>query len=287
MISVTDIKVTSFDIDHLDIYWKIADTDESLDRYSIYMLRSIDGQEGPFTAIAGPFDNTFRFRDPDVNRLFRWRTYFYKLRVVHKQSGEEHFYGPAFLQASPDLIALEIQRRAFMTFQEFNGRKALLYPALTFGQRCPDCYDHNSSGNTIGRETQQNCKTCYDMQFVGGFATPILVYIQMDPSPTSNQLIDVAEKAEDMTSGRAGPFPQLNPKDMIIEGENVRWMVETCRSTQKNRATLHQEFNVRRIGEGDIRYAVPVVLDPMTQFSPAREFTRPMTLGNTNERYKP
>jgi hypothetical protein len=125
------------------------------------------------------------------------------------------------------------------------------------------------------------------MQFVGGFANPVIVYLQTDPSPLSNQQIDVAEKAEDITTCRAGAFPPINPKDMIVEGENIRWMVENCRSTQKNRAVLHQELSMRRIGEGDIRYAVPVTVDPLTQFSPAREFTRPMTLGNTNERYKP
>jgi len=279
MIEVTHIRVRSFDLDHLDITWEISDTLEDLTRYSLYLLRSIDGQEGPFEQIAGPFDNTYRFRDPDVHRLYRWREYYYKLRAIHKDTGWEGMFGPEWLRAQPDLICLEMQRRNYLLFQEFAGRPCLLLPALTFGQRCPVCMDVGPKGNYIGRETQSSCKTCFDNKYVGGFATPIIVYGQIDPSSKSVQLMDTMEKASDVTTGKFGPYPHLKPKDVIVDPENGRWLVEKVDFTKKNGAIVHQVPQLRKMPEGSVVYSVPVTMD-FDEFAPSREFTRPMTLSN-------
>lgn len=280
MIDVRAITVRSFDLDHLDIFWEVADTDEDLSRYSFYLLRSIDGQEGPFEQISGPFDNTYRFRDPDVHRLYRWREYYYRLRVVSKDTDWEGEFGPEWLRAKPDLIALEMQRRNYLLFQEFAGRRCLMFPSLTFGQRCPACMDSGPKGNFIGRETHSNCKTCFDTGYAGGFASPIIVYGQTDPSTKSVQLLDTMEKVADQTTGKFGPYPHLKPRDVLVDPENARWRVEKVDMTKKNGAIIHQVPTLRKIPEGGVEYSLPVNLDLLEEPSPPREFTRPMTLSN-------
>jgi len=277
MLEVKNIRVSSFDLDHLDIFWEVGDTDEEISRADFYILRSTDGPVGPFERIAGPFVNTYVFRDPDVHLLHKWRKYYYKIQVVNKDTAVEQVFGPEYLRARPDRIALEIQRREQLLFREFAGRKALLYPRLSFGQRCRTCWDQGPRGNTISRARQQNCPVCYDSTYVGGFSTPSLIYIQIDPSVEHVQRLDVAERAPVDTTARLSSFPPVKAKDMIVEAENRRWQVERVNSTRKLGAVVRQELTLHEIPRGDIRYKVPVDSVALEGPSPEREFTRPMT----------
>ena len=284
MIEVIDITVTAYDLDHLDISWKIRDTNEDLERYSFFLLRSVDGSEGPFQVHAGPFGYTFTFRDPDIRAFHKWRQYFYKIRAVHKDTGDEKEFGAAWLAAPPDLINLEIRRRMGMAQREFNGRPAILLPRLTFGQRCPHCWDMNSAGNSLGKKRRGNCVTCFDTGFVTGYGTPIIFYIQIDPSPVSPQPISVSERQPVDTSSRTSGYPPVSPRDVIIEVENVRWHVERVPSTQKLRAVVHQEPVLHQIPKSDVRYKIPIDLSVLENLKNSREFTRPMSLNYGNDR---
>lgn len=280
MISVVELKVRTYDVDHLDVFWTLENTDEALERYDLYLLRSVDGPGGPFREIAGPFANKFNFRDPDVHLLHKWRTYFYRLRMVERETGLEEVTGPVRLEAEPDRISLEIQRRQELLLREFNGRKALLFPALTFGQRCRHCWDIGPRGNSIKRSRQQQCVSCYDSTFVGGFASPLLIYIQFDTSPVSVQRTDVGERASIDSTARLGAWPPVNPKDVVVEQGNKRWEVQKVTPLQKLRATTHQEIVVHAIPVPDVRFKLPVLLDLLLQHSPEREFSRSMSPQN-------
>jgi len=278
LIEVTKFVVRSFDLDHLDIFWEVVTSDEILSRFDFYVYRSVDGPGGPYHQLAGPLQNIYLLRDPDVHLLHKWRNYYYRLKIVNKDDGSERNFGPEWLREKPDRIALEIQRRHYLLLKEFNGRVALLYPALTFGQKCRHCVDVGPEGNTIGRGKMQNCGTCYDMRWVGGFASPIKIYIQIDPSSKSIQRTDPNERAKQDTTARVSAFPPIKPKDMIVEAENKRWHVERLTTTEKLRAIVHQELVLHRIPPGEIRSKVPIRLDISQDFSPEREYTRPMTL---------
>lgn len=279
MIEVTTFLVKSFDLDHLDLQWSLnVQDEESIGSYDFFVLRSVDGAAGPYNVIAGPFHNTYLFRDGDVQQLHKWRNYFYRLRLVRRSDQETSEYGPQCLQASPDRIALEIQRREALLFKEFAGRLVFLYPQLTFGQRCGHCWDSGSRGNTIGRAIQQNCSTCYDCLFVGGFARPMGIYLQIDPSPIQPQRTDLKEHQFVKTSARTWAFPPIRPKDMIVEAENKRWLVEAVSVTEKGRATVRQELSLTAYPKDDIKYKVPIVSSADLVHSPEREFSRPMCI---------
>ena len=278
MLHVTSLQVRSYDLDHLDLFWEIPAVEDVIADYSFYIERCVDGGAGPFEQLAGPFINTFMFRDSTVRMLHKWRTYFYRVRVVNKSTGDEQVTPPTCLQAEPDLIAMEIRRRETLLFQEYAGRLVVLFPRLTFGQRCPNCWDHNAKGNYIGRAKQQNCITCYDTTFVGGYATPMLVWAQIDPTAKGVQPADIGEQVPVETTGRALWFPPLKPKDMIVEAENKRWALKTVTTTEKLRAAIRQELTMREHPRDDIRYKIPVNVELTRQMTPKREFKRQMDL---------
>ena len=278
MITVTKLVVRSYDLDHLDLFWEIPETTEELEAYDFFVLRSLDGPVGPFNQIAGPFYNTFQFRDPGVHQLHRWRNYFYKIRLVHRASGRAQEHGPVWLQAEPDRIALELQRRHGLLLQEFNGRYCFLLPALTFGQRCGNCWDTGPKGNTIGRATHSNCQSCFDTTWLGGFASPIGFWLQIDPSAKAVQRTDAEEHQFVTTTGRTINFPPLKPKDMIVEAENKRWLINKVTATEKLRSPVHQELELWELPKDDIKFKVPINYDLLAQHSPARTFNRPMCL---------
>ncbi len=278
MISVTKLDVRSYDLDHLDIFWEIPEVSESLEDYDFFVLRSTDGVAGPYQVLAGPFYNTFLFRDVDVHLLNKWRSYYYKIRVVHRATQKTAEFGPQWLRAQPDLLGLEFQRRENLLLREFNGRVAFLFPVLTFGERCGHCWDLGPKYNTIGRSKSQNCMTCFDTTFVGGFASPIRFYIQIDPSPKSVQITELGEDQFSHTTARTTAFPPIKAKDIIVEAENRRWLVNSVSSTEKLRSSVRQELRMFELARDDIKMRAPVDFDLLADHSPPRAFTRPMCL---------
>ncbi len=279
MIQITNVEVRSFDLDFLDLSWSIADTSERLSRYEIFVQRSIDGPAGPWVEIAGPLPgNETRLRDNDVNQIHNWRRYYYRIRVRDKDTQQEVVTESVNKDAPPDLIALEVRRRFELVLREYAGRKVVVFPAITSGFRCPSCYEVSPQGFSIGRQTTQNCQTCFDTTFVGGFNSPIIGYIQIDPTAQSIQRTDTQEQDRQDTTARLGAFPPLKPKDMLVEGENIRWEVQSVTPTRKGRATVRQSVVLHRIPTADIRYKIPINLDDSTMFSPEGEYTRHMDL---------
>lgn len=279
MIKVTSILVRSYDLDHLDVFWMLNEQlEERIEEYDFYILRSVDGAAGPYKVISGPLYNTFLFRDSNVQRLSKWREYYYKIRAVHRASNREEEFGPEWVQAPPDRLAIEIRRREDKLFREFGGREVFLFPRLTFGQRCRHCWDTGSRDNTIGRSTQQNCGSCFDVSFVGGFAAPMIVFMQIDPSPKQPQRTDLKEHQFVRTTARCTYFPPIRPKDMIVEAENKRWLVEKVSFTEKHRAVIRQELELTQYGKDDIKHTVPIRADAQRLHMSEKALKRPMCL---------
>jgi hypothetical protein len=286
VIEISSMLVQSFDLDHLDVFWTLKDItpdqNERVEEYDFYVLRSDDGAAGPYRALSSAFYNSFRFRDGNVHLLHKWRTYYYKIKIVHRESGDEKEFGPEWLRAQPDRIALEIQRREGLLFKEKAGRQVLYYPRLTAGPRCGHCWDRGVRGNTIGRQTQQNCATCFDTTFVGGYAYPMQIAMQIDPNPLTPQKTDLTEHQFAMTTARTTAFPPIYAKDLIVEEENKRWRVESVSFTRKHRAIVRQELKLTEYPKDDIKFLVPVNLEAGEFHStPGRAYDRLMDVQDT------
>lgn len=270
MITVTKLYLRSVDLDHLDVHWEIQDfSEENILDFNFYVLRS-EGPGGPFDVLAGPFQDRYSFRDSAAALLHNWRKLYYKIRVVNVLTQETFETGVAAQVPEPNLEALEIQRQEDVLWRQFAGRKCFIFPVRTFGPRCI-CVD-----KVTGRRTRGNCLNCYGVGFLGGYLTPLLAHVQIDPAPKAPGPTATGNQNPKDTSGRLLSFPPLKPNDVIVEIENERWRVTKVTPTQRLRATVHQELELHKIVPGDIEYRLPINED-ITKLEPAddRLFTNP------------
>lgn len=278
MLEVTKIKVQSFDLDHMDLYWEIGPVGSpraegqphEIFDYDFYILRS-EAAMGPYDQIGGPFRDTYRFRDIQVLLLHKWREYFYKIKVINRITGDEKEFGPAAAnEPERDLVAAEIIRQQDMLFREHVGRLCYLFPVRTFGPACT-CYDPH-----MGRKTKSNHLPCFGTGWLGGYMHPVEVYVQIDPTPKQTQLSSLGEWQIGSSLGRMISFPLVNPRDILVESENRRWRVVSVSQSQRLRAVVKQEFQIHEIPRGDAEYALPIQVDARaSEPSAKRNFTNP------------
>jgi hypothetical protein len=270
------LRVTSLDIDFHEVTWEVLASEQDVLDYKFAVLRS-EAQEGPYDNLSGDFEDRYSFVDNVIQVTQRWRTYWYKVRVTRKLTGESVEFGPVSMEPIPDLIAVEVRRHVRLLFQEYAGRRCVILPRRTFGQRC-ECFD-----KVLGKRTRAGCRTCFDTGFVRGYMHPIETWIQVDPSAKTKQQLGVAETQQDNTTMRLGYYPSVKPDDLIIEPENKRWRVIQQNQTEHSRAAVHQEIAVHRIPERDIEYAIPVDFGTALKnlyYTPSRNYSNPHNFQN-------
>lgn len=273
-IAVEEIGVRSLDIDFFEITWKVRSSGEDILDYTFQVLRS-QGPAGPFDPISPEMDDRFFFVDRNILRSHDFRTYFYKIRVKAKQSGETADFGPSDPGPDPDLIALELRKHMNLLFREFIGRRCWVFPVRTFGARC-GCFNI-----TLQKRTHSHCLTCFDTGFVRGYMTPIESWISIDPDQKSEQNSNTGPTTQSNTTARLGFFPPVKPRDLIVEPENVRWRVVAVSGPEQVRVQVHQEIQVHKIPNSDIEYKIQFnISDSLSNLwlSPARNYTNPQNL---------
>jgi hypothetical protein len=278
-IEVIKLKVRSLDRNLIEISWELKSTQEDVFDYQFQIYRS-ESPSGPWDIISVPFQDEYLFIDNAIWVGDRWRMLHYQVRVIHVPTGDTKDFGPVTQEAEPDLIALELRRHTQLLFHEYAGRKCWVLPIRTFGPRC-ECWD-----NRLQKKTRSRCELCFDTGFVRGYLSPIEVWMQVDPSPKTNQVTNVGTMQQSNTTARVGYYPPLRPNDLIVEPENRRWRVIQVNQTEQGRAAVHQELQLHEIPHRDIEYAVPLLLDQALKdiwFSPPRNFTMPTNLQNVED----
>jgi hypothetical protein len=274
VLKLQNLRVRSLDVDFNEVSWELAPTSEDVFDYTFAVLRS-ESAMGPFDELVSGFEDRYLFIDNNIKAGHNYRQYHYKIRVTHKASVDTEDFGPVSISPDADLAAVEIRKHMNLLMREFAGRRCWLLPRRTFGQRC-GCWD-----NRLQKKTRSGCVTCYDTSYVYGYLHPIETWVQIDPTPKAEQPTNVSKLQQENTTARCGYFPEMKPKDIIIEAENKRWKVVKVTQTEKGRAIVHQELELHRIPSTDIDYKIELVLDHALRdlfISPARNFTNPHTL---------
>ena len=281
MLDVTNIRVRSFDLNYLDVYWDIGACFEDVDQFEFYVLRA-DTEFGEYIRIAGPVLNKFHVRD---NTLRGSKSFYHKLyyRVIckNRSTGEEKTFpeiGGIALGAPLDLHGLEMARINNLKLKEFSGRKCWVFTRRRSGQRCRACYDEVSS-----RKTKSRCANCFDTSFVGGFYAPIEVYAKIISPNETTLHADFGNVEVENTAALLGNYPEIFEGDVIVEAENIRWRVgSTITKFKKSRAIIRQQAPVHRIPNGDIEFKLPINIDSEELkdlvATPERNLTNPQTI---------
>ena len=278
-LEIVQLKVRSLDKNLTEISWQLKDTLEDVFDYTFQLLRS-ESPSGPFDALCPPFQDRYLFIDNAIYGGDRWRTLHYLLRVTQTVSGDTKDFGPILLEPEADLIALELRRHIQLLFHEYAGRKCWVFPIRTWGQRC-ECWDPH-----LFKRTRSRCELCFDTGFTRGYLSPIEVWMQIEPSPKTEQVTNVGSQQQSNTTARIGYYPPLKPRDLIVEPENRRWKVLQVNQTEHVRAGVHQELALHEIPPRDVEYAIPLILSEALSdvwFSPPRNFTMPTSLQNVED----
>lgn len=282
MLEVTNIRIRSFDIGYLDIYWDIKPVFEDVLNYEFIVQKS-DNEFGPYYDLTVPLVDRYHIRDNTVKGQYSfYHKIYYRIKVRRRDDNSVEKVWPgtggAKLEAKPDLAALEMARLNNLRLKEFSGRKIWIFPKKKAGQRCNICFDEVSQ-----RRLRSGCSGCFDTGWVGGYYAPITTYgliVTPDETVTHANFGDIQNEN---TMLFLGNYPELSEGDLVIEGENIRWRVgSTINKVKKARALVRQQAQVHRIPKGDIEYIIPLKLtdnelkDLLT--SPERNYTNPQSL---------
>lgn len=278
MIQVTKLYARGFDLDHTDVFWEVGNFHGNPRQFEFTVLRS-ESSFGPWDVMTPPFFDGYWFRDATAPRMHKWRKFYYLLRVRDIVTNETEEFGPTAQEGESDLIAMEILRQEDILFREHIGRRCWLFPVRTFGAYCV-CYDRVTS-----RRTKANCLNCYDTGFLGGFLSPIECFVQFDPSGNQPTPSPTREVQTNKSSARLISFPQVKPKDILVEAENTRWKVESMTPTERLRTTVHQELILKEVDLGDVEYKLPINISDLRnlEISAERNFTNPQHVDGTSD----
>lgn len=285
MLKIAELKIRSFDINYLDIYWEVEDSREDPLSYAFVLERS-DSEFGPFSVVTPELVNKYHVRDNTIRgkHSFYYKTY-YRIRVINRNTRETYTYpetgAGVKLAAPPDLAALEMARLNNLRIKEFAGRKIWVFPKRRAGQRCEVCFDPVTS-----RKLKSACAACYDTTWSGGYYAPVETYGTIITPNETTLHAPFGEVETQDSSILLGNYPEVFDGDIIVEAENIRWRVGAQISkVTKGRCLIRQQAPIHRIPNGDIEYSLPMNLssDELRdmQASPERNFSNPQTLAST------
>lgn len=272
MLTVKNIRVRSFSTEYSHVVWQIEPTAETLADYDFYVYRS-GGQAGPYTVVGGPLVDQYIWRDSRARDGQLWAPYYYRILVVHRATAAQQMYGARSPQEvsegldpggvsrdpEPPFDAKEAIYRMRLLLKT-HGRDIFLFQRRAFGQKCPECWDAVKSTRRMS-----HCQTCFDTGFVSGFFRPIATRVMNARNPVkADALTDVSRRQTVEKSFRFSAYPEIKPRDLIVDSTNNRWRANIIDPSHRGDTLVSQLVTCSRIPKPDIEYEVPVRgIDPV------------------------
>jgi hypothetical protein len=266
---VRNIRVYTLDHDYITVEWEIEPTQLDLTQYAVEVWRSeSEGGQYQRVSLRMVSGDVFDFQDRAVNLLSKWRNFFYRIRILDlndtdtycdfgsndwRKTLEGEDPGGVVMEAPPDKFALESIRRFNLVMREFGGRRVLVSVARTWGQRCPDCWDHLKR-----RRRKSHCLTCFDSGLAGGFFNPMEAWSMKPPHKVYNQLTPLFEMQADDRVMWFSRYPRLKPKDVITSIDGDRFRVIAISRHEKAWSLTRQTVQVRRLSRDQVEYRIPI-----------------------------
>lgn len=236
------------------VSWWIRPTNEELEQAVVTVFRGYSLQ-GPFESVAEMPGTQQYFRDSGALIADKWREIFYKLRVSSPDGGvdETEAFG---VTSQPTLETVATRRRTDLALR-YEGVPCLIYVRRGEGERCPDCWD-----SVLQKVVSSTCPRCFNTGRLGGFYSPILTQVKINPVTKANEPGDTLRQVA-QTSGMCSFIPVVSPRDLIYEvNTGKRWRLVTVTPTEHHRVTIHQDINTMiEINPGDIEHKLPIPPD--------------------------
>jgi hypothetical protein len=163
-----------------------------------------------------------------------------------------------------------IRRNRFILEQ--GGERVKLFIRKITGVPCTCVWDarlREYSGQPLNY-----CFSCFGTGWLGGYEGPIDIIIGPDDSERRVTQTPNGRKLENTYEVWIGPSPSVSQRDFIVKQNGERFSIGPVKRTQIRGLTLQQSFQIGYLGEGDIRYKVPMG-DLERLAWPETRYTRP------------
>jgi hypothetical protein len=248
------VQVQTYSLEFLIVSWSIAPLNRDLNDFTFSIYRSQGQHPNDFVLVKDGLKSTFTWKDTGANQLSKHRKWFYKIRATEDDTGD---YAESKIEGNPEIrdrTGISIIRRQEMLLRTKVGVPAFVVAERTTGQRCDTCWDEVKQ-----RVSKANCDKCYNTGFIKGFMTPIQANINFNPSPKVVQIMGFGELQPNQTTAWMGPFPEVKPRDIIVEeGVGTRWRVVQTSTTRKRRLIIHQNLVLKEINRSDVEWEIPI-----------------------------
>jgi len=207
------------------IHWEMEPSfmkDSKTIKFNVEMSRS----GGDWEIIAKDLHSQCHFIDTVKRNYNKDRDTFYRIsfKVWRKtQYSEPAQAGAVFKNRHDRLIARDMVRKEFLDLKKGAGLPGLFLRRKTWGTKCPNCLDHDTEEITV-----KWCDTCLGTGFVGGYYSPIEMYVkkQSKVNETKNQTKVGTTQQPDWTA-RCVAYPWIQTKDMWINtANNERFIIK-------------------------------------------------------------
>jgi len=134
---------------------------------------------------------------------------------------------------------------------EQGGERVKIFVRKWMGTKCPS-YQYNYA------QSHQDCTICYGSSIIGGYLGPYDAIIAPPETEKSIELADMGLHIRYAWETWLGPYPLLNPRDVIVRQNNERYIVGSVNPQGSRGAIYQQHFNMEYLDFGDIRYKIPI-----------------------------
>jgi hypothetical protein len=105
------------------------------------------------------------------------------------------------------------------------------------------------------------CPRCFNTGRLGGFYSPILTQVKINPSAKVNEPGDTLRQVS-QTTGMCSFLPIVSPRDIIYEvNTGLRWRLVSVTPTEHHRVPIHQDLAMIQINPGDVENKLPIPSD--------------------------
>lgn len=220
--------------------------------FNVYFSQTEDGPYNKINQV--PIKGTF-LADSTTQEYSKFDHAFYKVEAILLD------YGNALLRSEPTtwgayqnpwvgLRSREIQRREQLLLRKFVGVKSYLFRKLSYGKRCPLCYDPRTE-----QVLDDHCPDCLGTSFSGGFFEPVPILAQYETTPNSRDKTYFGKVEENQLGAWTTSLPQINSEDVVVRtGDWAMYRVSRIMTTELQANTVRQILTLTQLSKGDVEY---------------------------------
>jgi len=221
-------------------------------RFNVYFAQT---EDGPFNKLNQvPINGTF-LADSTTQEYSKFDHGFYLVEAILLDHGNallrsEPATWETYQNAWVGLRSREIQRREQLLLRKFVGVQSYLFRKLSYGKRCPLCYDHRTE-----QIMDDHCPNCLGTSFEGGFFAPAPMLAQYETTPNSRDKTYFGKMEANQIGAWTTSLPVINSEDVLVRvGDWAMYRIDRIMTTELQANTVRQILTLTQISKGDIEY---------------------------------